>query len=73
MDDVNSFKGWIGEKRTFFGDWLSAEEELCPRCGSRLVERTGGNKPDTGYKYVGCSKFPHCTYAKAAKITFVKE
>lgn len=35
------------------------ENDICPRCGSKLVERTGKNG-----KFMGCSSFPKCKFTK---------
>ena len=36
-------------------------EDLCPRCGAKMRERT--NKR-TGHRFLGCSKFPRCRGAR---------
>lgn len=35
------------------------ENDICPRCGSKLIERTGKNG-----KFMGCSSFPKCKFTK---------
>lgn len=37
----------------------SAPEEICPKCGSRLVKRTG-----IYGEFWGCSSFPRCRYTR---------
>jgi ssDNA-binding Zn-finger/Zn-ribbon topoisomerase 1 len=34
---------------------------ICPECGGHLVERTNR---DDGNKFIGCSKYPKCTYVE---------
>ena len=40
-------------------------QELCPNCGSELVEKKGTNKT-TGkpYHFWGCSGYPNCKFIK---------
>jgi ssDNA-binding Zn-finger/Zn-ribbon topoisomerase 1 len=37
------------------------DDEFCPECGSKLVERTSSK---TGSKFMGCSSYPKCHYIK---------
>ena len=37
---------------------------LCPRCGADLVERTAKSGPNTGSKFLGCSRYPECRYTR---------
>lgn len=37
---------------------------VCPRCGSRLVERTARRDPDAGSKFLGCESYPRCRFTK---------
>ena len=37
------------------------EEESCPECGNKLVQRSGRN----GFFY-GCTSYPNCRYTKQA-------
>jgi hypothetical protein len=36
-------------------------KEICPDCGSHLVERRG----KTGRPFIGCSAYPNCKYIKS--------
>lgn len=35
------------------------DEEICPKCGNKLVERNGKNG-----KFIGCTGFPNCRYTR---------
>ena len=37
---------------------------ICPRCGSRLVERLARNGPNAGSIFLGCSSYPKCRFTK---------
>lgn len=37
---------------------------VCPRCGSRLVERTVKNGSRAGSGFLGCSNYPRCKFTK---------
>lgn len=37
---------------------------ICPKCGSNLVERTAKKGPMQGSKFLGCSNYPTCKFAK---------
>lgn len=37
---------------------------VCPRCGSRLVERTARKGPQAGSKFLGCTGYPRCRYTR---------
>lgn len=36
----------------------------CPKCGSKLIERTAKQGPYAGRKFLGCEKFPKCRFTK---------
>lgn len=36
----------------------------CPKCGSKLVERSVKNGPRAGSLFLGCSGFPKCRYTR---------
>jgi DNA topoisomerase-1 len=38
-------------------------EELCPLCGSHLIERSGKR----GSRFIGCSAYPNCHYMRPIK------
>ena len=38
----------------------SANSDVCPRCGGKLVLRTAKKGPNIGNQFYGCSKFPKC-------------
>lgn len=38
--------------------------DLCPRCGRKLVERIAKTGPNAGGKFLGCSGFPNCRYTR---------
>ncbi|WP_440999807.1 NERD domain-containing protein [Fodinibius sp. SL11] len=37
---------------------------VCPKCGSKLVERTAKKGPNAGTKFLGCENFPQCRFTK---------
>lgn len=39
--------------------------QICPLCGSPLVQRTAKNGPNAGSSFWGCSRFPSCRYTKS--------
>lgn len=39
------------------------EKNICPRCGGKLVLRTG----KSGYQFYGCSNYPKCKFIKKTK------
>jgi restriction system protein len=41
-----------------------AEDNICPKCGSKLVLRTAQKGPNPGQKFWGCSNFPKCRFVK---------
>ena len=41
---------------------------VCPRCGKRLVLRTGQSGPRKGQKYWGCEGYPDCRYTKNPEV-----
>lgn len=38
--------------------------EMCPKCGSQLVERIAKKGAYAGKSFLGCSRFPRCRYTK---------
>jgi len=40
---------------------------VCPKCGSRLVERTAKKGPTAGSKFFGCESYPRCRFTKNAE------
>jgi restriction system protein len=38
----------------------SARAPVCPKCGSRMLERVAGKGPNTGRRFWGCDTFPRC-------------
>lgn len=38
-------------------EYVKSRQNLCPKCRSTMVERVARN---TGKKFMGCSRFPHC-------------
>lgn len=39
-------------------------DEVCPKCGSNLVERVAKKGTRAGSTFLGCSSFPKCRYTK---------
>lgn len=37
---------------------------VCPRCGSKLVERTAKKGPNAGATFLGCENFPECRFTR---------
>ncbi|MFH5834217.1 NERD domain-containing protein [Halalkalibaculum sp. DA384] len=37
---------------------------VCPKCGSKLVERTAKKGPNAGTKFLGCENYPKCRFTK---------
>lgn len=42
-------------------------EEVCPRCGGKLILRTASKGANAGSQFLGCSNFPKCRYIKSIK------
>jgi len=38
--------------------------QVCPKCGSKLVERTAKKGPKAGTKFLGCENYPKCKFTK---------
>ena len=38
--------------------------QVCPKCGSKLVERTAKKGPNAGSKFLGCENYPQCRFTK---------
>lgn len=39
---------------------------VCPKCGSKLIERTTYKGPNAGSKFLGCENYPKCRFTKNA-------
>ena len=39
---------------------------VCPKCGSRLIERTAKKGPKAGSTFLGCANYPQCRFTKNA-------
>jgi restriction system protein len=37
---------------------------VCPKCGSKLVERTARKGPNAGSKFLGCENYPRCRFTR---------
>lgn len=37
---------------------------VCPKCGSKLVERTAKKGPNVGTKFLGCESYPKCQFTR---------
>jgi ribosomal protein L37AE/L43A len=40
---------------------------VCPKCGSKLVERTAKKGTKVGSKFLGCENYPRCRFTKNSK------
>lgn len=40
------------------------ENQMCPKCGAKLVLRVSKKGKNVGKEFYGCSKFPSCRYVK---------
>ncbi len=40
----------------------TTEENICPRCGNKLVLRTAKRGANLGNQFWGCSSYPKCKY-----------
>jgi len=43
---------------------MKSDDNICPRCGSKMVLRTAKRGPSAGEKFWGCSAFPRCRFTK---------
>lgn len=50
---------FIKELEEMYGNELKREHFECPKCGHRLISKTGKYG-----KFVGCSNYPDCTYIR---------
>lgn len=41
-----------------------ASNTVCPKCGSKLVERIAKTGPSAGFKFLGCDSYPKCRFTK---------
>lgn len=39
---------------------------VCPKCGSKLIERTAKKGLNAGSKFLGCENYPQCRFTKSA-------
>jgi hypothetical protein len=39
---------------------------VCPKCGSKLVERIAKKGPNAGLKFLGCENYPRCRFTRNA-------
>ncbi|KPQ00282.1 MAG: Zn-finger domain associated with topoisomerase type I [Bacteroidetes bacterium HLUCCA01] len=39
--------------------------DTCPKCGSKLVERSIKNGPRAGETFLGCESFPNCRFSRS--------
>lgn len=53
--------GKVPEQKTTTGT-------VCPRCGKRLILRTGQSGPRKGQKYWGCEGYPDCRYTRNPEV-----
>jgi restriction system protein len=37
---------------------------VCPKCGSKLVERTARKGPNAGSEFLGCENYPRCRFTR---------
>ena len=47
--------------------WEVSAEDVCPRCGGKLVLRTTQKGPNAGNQFYGCSNYPRCRYMKNSR------
>lgn len=45
----------------------TANEKICPRCGSKMVLRTATKGTNAGKQFWGCERFPKCRYLENIK------
>lgn len=38
---------------------------VCPKCGSKLIERTARKGPNSGLKFLGCENYPRCRFTRS--------
>lgn len=43
------------------------QEELCPRCGGKLILRTAKKGANAGNQFWGCENFPRCRFVKSCQ------
>ena len=60
IEDRNLRKRHVRDIRTKISNENElAQNMICPRCGSKLIERNGRYG-----KFIGCSSYPRCKYIK---------
>ncbi len=61
---------YVGESDLTTSDHLQSLQRrhssnvVCPKCGSKLVERTVKNGSNIGSKFLGCETYPKCRFTK---------
>jgi hypothetical protein len=45
-------------------DRRRSSNNICPKCGSNLVERMARKGPRAGSKFLGCANYPKCRFTK---------
>lgn len=43
-----------------------SSDVACPKCGSKLIERTARKGANAGSKFLGCTAYPKCRFTKSA-------
>ena len=43
---------------------LDVSEDICPRCGGKLVKRVAKTGKYAGNNFMGCTNYPKCRYIK---------
>lgn len=43
------------------------KDNLCPKCGGKLILRTTSKGANAGNQFWGCTNFPKCRYIKNIK------
>jgi predicted RNA-binding Zn-ribbon protein involved in translation (DUF1610 family) len=67
---VNEMEYYISESSLTSRDHLRSLRKrhnsttVCPKCGSKLVERTAKKGPNAGSAFLGCEDFPQCRFTK---------
>lgn len=67
---VGEIKYYVSESSLTTRDHLQSLRErynsttVCPKCGSKLVERTAKKGPNAGTKFLGCENYPKCKFTK---------
>lgn len=56
---ANKFLKIHVDKKIDYDSLYKVEDDICPNCGGKLVERKGRYS-----KFIGCSNYPKCTFTK---------